>query len=312
MNTKLIIIIGFSVLYALFENDNFNLTSMKKSIAVLVSFLFVISMYSQNKVTDPEPKGMVFIPSGSFDMEMTINKETRKRHVTVDAFWMSNEITNGEFREFVDWAKNNPEKKLYQIKYNVTTVTDPVKGSMKDTMIRVIMPIDVSAISSEMTDPLLPENLSKDYKNYFTDNKYNDYPVVGVSFKLAEYFCIWKTDTENEKLREKGQPVIQAYRIPLETEWEYIAQQTIGKKDKSVAAEAFQKVKAGDINDWGLNHFDDNVSEWVIQNWGGGSIIRGGSWKTENSIAQRQFCDPNSKEPYIGFRIVRSYISGKK
>jgi len=89
----------------------------------------------------------------------------------------------------------------------------------------VIMPIDVSAISSEMTDPLLPENLSKDYKNYFTDNKYNDYPVVGVSFKLAEYFCIWKT---------------------------------------------------------------------------------------ENSITQRQFCDPNSKEPYIGFRIVRSYISGKK
>jgi formylglycine-generating enzyme required for sulfatase activity len=285
---------------------------MKKTITILLGFGFVFYSYSQNKVTEPAPEGMVFVPQGSFDMEMNINSETRKRKVTVDAFWMSNEITNGEFREFVEWAKRNPDRKLNKVKFSFKVITDPENGMTKDTMVKITTQIDVSTIGSGIADPVFSEKLSMDFKNYYTDKKFDDYPVVGVSFKMAEYFCIWKTDLENEKLRAKGMPEIHSYRIPLETEWEYAAKQPIAKLASFPELRSIQEVNMGDLNGWGLYHFSNNVSEWVIQNFDEVSIVRGGSWKTGSGISERQICEPDLKEPNIGFRIVRSYVSGKK
>jgi formylglycine-generating enzyme required for sulfatase activity len=284
---------------------------MKRSISFLVCFIFITNLFSQSKVTDPGPKVMVFIPQGSFDMEMTINSETKTRHISVDAFWMSNEITNGEYREFVDWARNNPDKTLNQIKFSVTKFSDPKNGSVKDTVIAVNIPIKVSSFNSEMIDSLILEKVNSNYKGYFADKKYDDFPVVGVSFKMAEYYCIWKTTKENELLKLKGLPYIQAYRIPLETEWEYVAHQPVIKREKYGLSGVIQKVNEGDENDWGLNHFRNNVSELVTANRGG-AIIRGGSWKSEGMISARQQIDKDSREASVGFRIVRSYISGEK
>uniref|UniRef100_UPI001EF7E9DA hypothetical protein n=1 Tax=Serratia marcescens TaxID=615 RepID=UPI001EF7E9DA len=40
---------------------------------------------------------------------------------------------------------------------------------------------------------------------YFRHPSYNNYPVVGVSWKQATDFCIWRTDRVNElALMEKG------------------------------------------------------------------------------------------------------------
>ena len=277
---------------------------MKKIITTFVSFLLIISLYAQTKRPDSKPKGMEFVPQGSFQMKTIKNSETKVNNVTVDAFWMSHEITNVEYREFVDWAKNNPDKKLYQVEYSAEVFIDSKKGRTRDTMILKLIPIEVSTFNSDMIDPLSLEKVNKDYKNYFTNNKYNDYPVVGVSFKMAEYFCIWRTMIENERMKENGLPKIHDYRIPLETEWEYVAQQPITKGDKNGLV---QKVNEGNTNEWGLFHLDNNVSEWVKSRRGESATVRGGSWKSENSIAERQLINPDSKEPNIGFRIVRSY-----
>ena len=267
----------------------------------------MISLYSQTESVDPKPKGMEFVPQGQFNSTMIIGSDTlRKATISVDAFWMSNEISNAEFREFVDWAKNNPDKKLYQTKYSKEVVSDPKKGIMKDTMFVMQITIGVSTFNSDMIDILALEKVNKDYKDYFTNKKYNDYPVVGVSFGMAEYFCLWKTMMENEKLKEQGLPPVRLYRIPLETEWEYVAQQPITKGDKNGL---IQKVNDGNTNEWGLFHLDNNVSEWVKSVRGESVIVRGGSWKSENSISERQLINTDSKEPNIGFRIVRSYLT---
>jgi formylglycine-generating enzyme required for sulfatase activity len=255
---------------------------------------------------------MVFVPQGSFDMEITRNSETKLTKVSVGAFWMSNEITNAEFREFVDWAKKTPNEKLYQVKYSTEVFSDPKKGTMKDTVIRKINPIEVLKFSSEMIDLLCLEKVNTEYKDYFNNKKYNDYPVVGVSFKMAEYFCLWKTMLENEQMKEKGLPNVHLYRIPLETEWEYVAQQPLSKGDKNSLARTVQKVNKGNGNEWGLFHLDNNVSEWVTPVREKSGIVRGGSWKSENSISARQVIDQNSKEANIGFRIVQSYITENK
>jgi formylglycine-generating enzyme required for sulfatase activity len=284
---------------------------MKKLITVFISLIFITNMYSQSPPSGPEPKGMVFVPQGSFDMQMTINSVTKTRHVSVDAFWMSNEITNSEYREFVDWAKNNPDKTLNQIKFSVTTVSDPRKGTTKDTVIAVKIPVDVSSFISEMIDSLSLDKVNSNYKGYFTEKKFDDFPVVGVSFKMAEYYCLWKTKLENELLKGNGLPAIQSYRIPLEIEWEYVAKQPVVKKGKDGSSGVIQVVNDGDVNDWGLYHFGNNVSEWVNTS-SGGAIVRGGSWKSEGTISARQQIDTNSREAYVGFRIVRSYIAGNK
>ena len=58
---------------------------------------------------------------------------------------------------------------------------------------------------------------------YFWHPSYDDYPVVGVSWVQARAFSIWRTDYMNSALRKQGISDVQAYRLPLETEWEYAA-----------------------------------------------------------------------------------------
>jgi formylglycine-generating enzyme required for sulfatase activity len=283
---------------------------MKRSIIIaIVGFVCSISLIAQAQPPVSKPEGMHFVPQGSFHMNVTRNSETKMTTVFVDAFWMSNEITNGEFRKFVDWCKKNPGEILYQVKYSTEVFTDPKKGITRDTVIRKVHPIEVSKIISEAIDPACMDKANDSFKNYFHDSKYNDYPVVGVSSILADYYCLWRTKLENDQLREKGLPNVQSFRIPLESEWEYVAQQPKTKGTENGSTSIIQKVNEGPVNEWGLSHFDNNVSEWITPVRKEPGITRGGSWKSGNSIDSRQVIDPASKDATVGFRIVQSYIS---
>jgi len=58
---------------------------------------------------------------------------------------------------------------------------------------------------------------------YFWHPSFDDYPVVGVSWVQANAFSHWRTDYMNNALRKNGVVDVMAYRLPLETEWEYAA-----------------------------------------------------------------------------------------
>ena len=58
---------------------------------------------------------------------------------------------------------------------------------------------------------------------YFWHPSFDDYPVVGVTWKQATAFSVWRTDYMNSALRAEGMVDVQNYRLPLETEWEYAA-----------------------------------------------------------------------------------------
>lgn len=71
------------------------------------------------RVYQPEiPLGMVYIPSGSYNMgendqDVPFLHQTRAKTVSVQAFYMDQtEITNNEYRQFVEWVKDSIAREL--------------------------------------------------------------------------------------------------------------------------------------------------------------------------------------------------------
>jgi len=61
----------------------------------------------------PRPLGMVYVPSGTFHMgpsdeDISYSFTARNKQVSINGFWMdATEITNNEYRQFVNWVRDS-------------------------------------------------------------------------------------------------------------------------------------------------------------------------------------------------------------
>ncbi|MCQ2375842.1 MAG: SUMF1/EgtB/PvdO family nonheme iron enzyme [Salinivirgaceae bacterium] len=124
---------------------------------------------------------------------------------------------------------------------------------------------------------------------YFWHPSYDNYPVVGVTWKQATAFCVWRTNLMNNYLIREGGSFVQDFRLPLEGEWEYAARGgndlavypwggPYTRNDKGCFLANFKPLRGNYIgdgglytvavaiyepNDFGLYDMSGNVAEWT-------------------------------------------------
>lgn len=130
--------------------------------------------------------GLVFVQGGTFTMgakqeDVMGDWNNVPRRVTVNSFFIDkSEVANVHYREYVYWLENVFSDPQYEA---------VLEGAKPDTLVW----------RSELSynEPLV--------EYYFRHPSYNYYPVVGVTWKQAHDFCIWRTDRVNElELIKKG------------------------------------------------------------------------------------------------------------
>tara|TARA_B100000513_G_scaffold192951_1_gene119772 strand:- start:869 stop:2158 length:1290 start_codon:yes stop_codon:yes gene_type:complete len=244
-----------------------------------------------------DPYGMVFVPQGSFNMgpgdqDVPYAHVTQHKTVSVAAFYIDEtEITNNEYRQFVDWVRDSIARRIlvengmedYQMPFDDDEWKDipnldwskPInwdgeeESELLDELylhenerfysrkqfdtrkfIYSYQNIDIRRASTrtgkdqgkidrfpfieKISLPIFPDTLvwTSDYtysyneplsRNYFHHPAFDDYPVVGVSWKQAVAFSKWRTHILDNYLSDREEPLHDQFRLPSESEWEYAA-----------------------------------------------------------------------------------------
>ncbi len=133
--------------------------------------------------------GLVFVQGGTFTMGQTEEDimgdwNNIPRRVTVPAFYIDRtEVANVHYREYIHW---------------LSRVFDPEADPGNQLILNAALP-DTLVWRSELSynEPMV--------EYYFRHPGFNDYPVVGVTWRQAYDFCLWRSDRVNEGiLMNKG------------------------------------------------------------------------------------------------------------
>jgi sulfatase modifying factor 1 len=126
--------------------------------------------------------GLVFVQGGTFTMGQTEedvmgNWDNIPKRVTVPSFYMDRtEVANIHYREYIHW---------------LSRIFDPESDPNNQKIIDNALP-DTLVWRSELSynEPLV--------EYYFRHPGFNNYPVVGVNWRQAFDFCLWRSDRVNE------------------------------------------------------------------------------------------------------------------
>ena len=304
------------------------------------------------------PYGMVYVPSGTLhigpsDQDVNSSLVQRAKSVSVAGFYMDQtEISNNEYRQFVEWVRDSIAHHLIgdehlvenasgnevinwkrQIQWGDEEVIDALEdmyyaesdrfwgkrlinpdvlnyeysyidykdAAKNEYRRRNGLPLKTRGeLIKEESVNVYPDTLVwiRDFtysynepmtRNYFWHPSYDNYPVVGVTWKQAHAFTIWRTKFMNDWREMLAELPVDNFRLPNEFEWEYASRggQPLNpypwggpylRNSKGCLLSNFKpgrgnypddggfytvKVNSYWPNDFGLYNMAGNVAEWT-------------------------------------------------
>lgn len=226
------------------------------------------------------PYGMVYIRSGTLhvgtgDEDVSRTFVARPKAISIQGFFMDDtEITNNEYRQFVDWVldslaherlehfldedesdgkpridweeKIDWEADAEELADLYYSGNEKFAGKKEIDVSKIVFEYEWYAWQKAAHDKnanrtshirkekvkIYPDTLCwiRDFaysynepmtRNYFWHPAFDDYPVVGVNWKMAKAFCFWRTKIWN--MYEANGVNSEDFRLPTEHEWEYAA-----------------------------------------------------------------------------------------
>jgi len=233
------------------------------------------------------PYGMVYVPSGTLhigtgDEDVSKALVSRPKSISIQGFFMDEtEITNNEYRQFVNWVRDSiahreldqviedtendqePPQPIIDWEQEVDWANDAEEGDgaldkmyyQGNERFAGRKEFDVTKFvfeyqwydwqkaahdkTSNRTShihrekvKIYPDTLAwiRDYaysynepmtRNYFWHPAFDDYPVVGVNWKMSKAFCYWRGKLWD--MYSDGDATTEDFRLPTESEWEYAA-----------------------------------------------------------------------------------------
>ncbi len=251
---------------------------------------------------DSDPESMSVYEKYMYDNYTSFSEdyEGRKLNKDIDIIWDTNEYPDEAYARVMDSMYIPLEES-----YNGQRTIDVKKLNFKYRW----MDIQKAARSKaqKRSDFIITEEVAvypdtavwiKDFNysynepmhnDYYWHSAFDDYPVVGVSWKQAKAFTQWRTLYHNAFRKEKGTHDVPSYRLPTEAEWEYAARGGLqsatypwggpyAKNDRGCFMANFKplrgdyaadqalytvEAKSYEPNDYNLYNMAGNVSEWV-------------------------------------------------
>ena len=237
----------------------------------------------------------------------TDDYENRKLNKDVDLIWDTNDYPDVYYAEVMD-SLYIPMDQVYNGQRTIDVKKLKYKYSYMDIQSAARSQGDRTNYIKNEVVPIYPDttvwirdfNYSYNepmHNDYFWHSAYDEYPVVGVSWKQARAFTQWRTKYHNDFRRSKGDANVPSYRLPTEGEWEYAARGGLEggsypwggpytKNDRGCFMANFKplrgdyaadqalytvEAKSYDPNDYGLYNMAGNVSEWVDSSYDPGS-----------------------------------------
>jgi formylglycine-generating enzyme required for sulfatase activity len=261
---------------------------MKLTSLLLFGLILSFSCFSQKN------SDLIFVPTG----QLSIPDAPSPRIISVNSFWISNEITNKEFRLFYNQIINSPNDSMEWIDMPESKIGEMSKPK------RVKTPYS-SLRNKLMDEPTWKSVVEKG--DYFTNPVYDNYPVVGVTWEGARFYCLWRSKEENKKAEGQKDALLLNYRLPTQYEWDYAM--TFLDKASNENPQALHPIDQGDKNKIGIFNLNGNVAEWTSSSASTDKatpkVVKGFSWKSGTKEAQQLVLPGNARND-IGFRIVRS------
>ncbi len=299
---------------------------MKKITLVSIAFVFIFSLnvFSQKKIKlSKELKDFVFIPAGEVFTDTTYStvKDTTvytfvnfKNPYSINSFYISSgEITNIQYREFLDSLKNDNE--LEKLK--------------------------IAQIDDNQWDHFFALRYQQPMVTTYSKHPaYNNYPVVNISYDAALLYCEWLTNKYNRINKNKNitynfslptkLQFIRAARGNAKTEYSWESPHLMEKcyfcnfrnynaenvhynsetKKYEIVNTFMSEASDNDLtapvfsywpNKFGVYNMCGNVAEMILEK----GVAMGGSFKDSGYdvrvVSTQKY---NNPAPYLGFRPV--------